>query len=300
MDLPTLWVGTLQLNVATVLKKLTLERRPRVERQRYLISGTHGFIGSKATELLVQQGHQVARLDRDGKLYAGNVVLDFAAFGNSFNQKDVQETYRANVLRVITMLEEAKDGDYEAIILTSTSSVKLDVQTPYSASKRAMEELSSLYVRDFDLPLAVVRPLTVTGVGEQQNRLIPTLIRSCLYGEHMNFVPQPSHDFIDVSDFISGVLRVADNIPLDLGLRGKIFEIGTGTTHTNQQVREIVEQVTGRKANVTVVDSMRPYDTELWMADMRNISELDWKPEKNLYDIISEMVEHERKNPTNK
>ena len=74
---------------------------------------------------------------------------------------------------------------------------------------------------------------------------------------------------------------------------GEIFNLGCGRQYTNQEVLDIVEKATGKKANITPVKSMRDYDSELWMADNTKLKSLGRRQTKTLEQSIMEMVQHE-------
>ena len=112
----------------------------------------------------------------------------------------------------------------------------------------------------------------------------------------MKFVPEPVHDFIDVDDLCQGVRLILKNIK---SVSGEIFHLGCGIQYSNQEVLKIVESVTGKKANVSVVKSMRDYDSSLWVADNSKLKALGWKQTKTLRKSIKEMVQHESKKKNN-
>lgn len=249
--------------------------------ERTAISGISGFIGSHLSERF--NSEQCKALGRDGFVPECDVIFDFAAFGNMAGQDDIAETYKANLMRVI---EENKYIDDQKWIYISTSSVMLPVQTPYSLSKKAAEE----FLKYTGKKVAIARPLSITGVGEQKEHLIPKLIDSCLNGTEIPFVKEPVHDFLDVDDFVEGLLIIKDK-----GLfKGEVYEIGSGIQTSNDDVRLIVEALTGKKANIKLVDNMRKYDTSKWQADTERISSLGWKPKKSLFETIDEMIQYER------
>ena len=66
------------------------------------------------------------------------------------------------------------------------------------------------------------------------------------------------------------------------------FEFGSGISTTNLGVLEMVEQATGKKANVKIVPSMRDYDNDDWRC--KNPAP-EFVRTKNLADSIREMVE---------
>src|SRR5205823_13943330 len=103
-----------------------------------------------------------------------------------------------------------------------------------------------------------VRPYTVIGVGEQKEHLIPTLIRSCFTGEPMKLTLKAVHDYVDVEDVVADLIQFADSKSIG------IFEIGSGTPTSNGMVWKLVEEITGKKANVTIVDQLREYDSLNW------------------------------------
>ena len=130
------------------------------------------------------------------------------------------------------------------------------------------------------------------GVGEQKEHLIPKLIDSCLYGTEMPFISEPVHDFLDVEDFVDALLIVKDKAQF----KGEIYEVGTGTQTSNQEVRLLVEDITGKKANIRPVGNMRAYDTRDWRSNNERIYSLGWEPKKSLRESIGKMVDYARKN----
>lgn len=101
----------------------------------------------------------------------------------------------------------------------------------------------------------------------------------------MDFVPDASHDWIDVDDVCSGLVTLANN-----EARG-IYELGTGTSYFNGEVRAIVEKITGKKANVRIVQQLRTYDTSDWRCRDFSVMKYGWKPTKTIEQSIREMVE---------
>jgi nucleoside-diphosphate-sugar epimerase len=70
-----------------------------------------------------------------------------------------------------------------------------------------------------------------------------------------------------------------------------IFELGTGQSYSNQDVLDIVEKVTKKKANINVVGSLREYDSEEWVSTNFRSRGYGWTPKKSLEQSISEMVQ---------
>ena len=96
----------------------------------------------------------------------------------------------------------------------------------------------------------------------------------------MPFDPYPVHDFIDVSDVVDGLVFLSEQ-----EAQG-IYEFGTGIARSNNQVRKLVEKITGKKASAREKTGLRSYDNQDW-----HCSERFFKPLKNLEQSITEMVE---------
>lgn len=253
------------------------------------ITGSSGFVGShlikslKNVEAIPHQEISTKKLKPFDNFYF------LSTYGNMAFHDDDEKIIQANVLDLVNMSMQAKRLDFNSFVFMSTSSVRLKYQTLYSRTKRASEEILLALTEKHSLPFCIVRPYSITGVGEQPQHLIPTLIRSCLAGELMSFVPGPVHDFIDVSDVVNAIMILSKE-------RAKgIFEVGSEIAYTNQQVREIVERITGKKANIKQVGRLRNYDTDQWVCKNCRVRNFGWLPKKSLEQSIAEMVkEYER------
>lgn len=238
------------------------------------ITGSSGFIGCnlfRRVDAKPIKHHDIAIYRR----YGCDRLFFLSTYGNMAHHHDYQEMLNANVADLFYILSTFRGW----MCYMSSSSVTLPVQTPYSRFKRAGEEI----VLGFpEIEPCVVRPYSVTGVGEQGEHLIPTLIRSCMEGEEMPFDPMPTHDFVDVDDVVYGLIELAKERVVG------IHEFGNGIPYSNQAVLELVEQATGKKANVKHATSLRSYDNTAWYC--RNPSKL-FNPKKTLVQSISEMVE---------
>jgi len=237
-------------------------------------------LGQHLYNRLLSLGHQVLRGNREGEIPEKvDILYDVASYGNIWGQDDKMEMYRVNVERLGKILNQKKK--YKQAVITSTSSVTMQHTTDYALSKAGAEEIASEY------GATVMRPASVTGVGEQDQHLIPKLIDSCLNGTEMEFVPSPTHDFIDVTDVVSAYTFVAENWEK---CKGKTFQVSKNRSYSNEEVKYLIEQETGSKANVKIVDNLRPYDSKDWKIDNTDLLELGWVPLVSLAQSIRSMV----------
>lgn len=253
--------------------------------QEVYVTGSSGFIGS----------HLVKRLDTFTPIPHEQIAQfkpkDFSKFyflstyGNmAFHNQDEKEVIKANLLDLTHILENTNWNTVQSFVYISSSSVRLRRQTMYSRAKRAAEEILLAYMEKYDAPICIIRPYSVTGVGEQPQHLIPTLIRSCLSGEKMKFVSRPVHDFIDVDDVVEGIVNLSTH-----KAKG-IFELGSGEGVSNATVKNMVEKVAGKKANIEEVESMRDYDNQEWISGNYKARMYGWLPRVSLEASIERMV----------
>jgi len=246
----------------------------------YAITGASGFVGEYLCERLKK--HKVIKL-RHNKVWHIPKKIDYiihlASYGNHYNQTDELETVKANYIDLQILLDETKNISYKAFINFSTSSVMLPYQTFYSATKMAGEYLVKAFVDKYNKPVVSIRPGTIFGEGDAPTHLIPTLFRSCLKGEVINFVKEPTHDYIHISDLISGVLTVAKHANK---LKGESVEIGNDKPITNDKIRLLIQKITKKKACIDIVQSMRAYDNYSWHVDSGRLRSLGWKPKVSL------------------
>jgi nucleoside-diphosphate-sugar epimerase len=250
------------------------------------LTGASGFLGRNLAEKLKGEVVTIPHADISFTILEPFDRFFFlSAYGNMSFHDDDDMIIKANLLDLVDMATQAKKFDFKSFVYVSTSSVKLPRQTMYSRTKRAAEEVLLALTENTELPFCVIRPYSITGVGEQEEHLIPKLIDSCFTGKNMTFVPGPVHDFIDVTDVAEAIINLSE-----AGGKG-IYEVGTGVAYTNQDVLDIVENATGKRANVTVVPNLRDYDSSDWVCKNFRARTHGWLPKKTLEDSIGEMVE---------
>lgn len=247
-----------------------------------IATGTGGFIGKR---LMQKIGSGAITVPHDAIHETNFPDCDrfffLSTYGNMSHHDDRSEIMRANIGHLgyvlAAYIEESKCQHFTFV---SSSSVTLPVLTPYAHAKLAAEEM----VKAAGIPYAIIRPYSVTGVGEQPEHLIPTLIRSCMEGELMQFASDPVHDFIDVEDVVNAIAAISDQ------KRVGTFELGWGLSFTNGGVKALVEKVTGKTARIREVDQLRDYDCSDWRAKNVEFGK-PWSPKKPLDMSIQEMFD---------
>lgn len=257
------------------------------------ITGKNGFVGKKLSEKLGEHvaipHEQIINTDWS----KATRVFFLSTYGNMATHEESAKILKANVIDLCFVLESVDWANIESFVFLSTSSVKLKRQTMYSRTKKAAEEILLSYMEKYDAPITIIRPLSVTGVGEQPEHLIPKLIDSCFTQTPMPFVAEPTHDFIDVDDLVDGIINLSEN-----KAKG-IFELGTGVATSNLTVLKLVQKETGFPPNINLVKQMRDYDNEKWVCENFKARGWGWLPKKSLELSIKEMIHDIRKNLSN-
>ena len=265
--------------------------------QKVLVSGYHGFIAGHLSKRLEQLGHKVVPIPRQ---YLGRIdllthfmneekpdyIFHLAAYGNHSTQEWEQMIFDTNVIGTWNMLMASKTIPYKKFVNFSTSSVLLEIQTLYSASKAAVEDL----VNVFPKPILTVRPYSIYGEGEADFRFIPTVIK-CLVKDELLFLDEyASHDWLVVDDFIDALLFVLEKnpqsfLPMRQHFDYPIVDIGSGKQSSNKEVVEILEEIAGkrvRKQITDIVGKFRNYDTQNWVSSNKFLKKVEWEPKFTL------------------
>jgi len=276
------------------------------------VSGAQGFIGKHLIKILQDNNIEVFPLKRDDlnnpvalevfmKDYQPDYIFHLSAYGNHYNQKDEDETLTANVVKTYFMLKACRFLNFKAFVNFSSSSVygtkkipmkeehSLDTDTFYGCTKVCGEYLTKAFAKKYKLPYLNVRPFSIYGIGEKENRFIPTVIRSLLDGKTIKLAEEPVHDWLYVNELLIALLKVVEHAK---DFIGESINIGTGTQYTNKQVVEMLEKISGKKCKIKKVKFMRNYDSDMWVADTMKLKLLGWKPQYSLEEGLTQVYKY--------
>lgn len=258
----------------------------------------NGFLGKHLSDQLFNQGYKVAGFPRESLFDIEKVtaVLDevkpdyifhLASYGNHSDQQDENQVLISNVLATFFLLSANKTHKAKFFNFSSSSvygdkskAMKEDhlpeTTSFYGCSKVASEYLAKAFSYKFGFPVITIRPFSVYGEGESENRLIPTIVKKILTREEMTLEPDATHDWIYVQDFVDGVMALMQ------AKSNGVYNIGTGIETSNLEVLKNIERIMQGKAIVKNIVGLREQKPKVWRANTNKMEKLGFKPNNSL------------------
>lgn len=272
---------------------------------RAFVTGSTGYVGSNLVKALSKLGWESYLYKRGEAL---EVVKDFdpeVIFHLAAELKDESKMVESNVVLTSDLLRESAEVYYQAFINIGSSSeygmkdhpiVETDQLIPttaYGATKAQATIYCQKYAIELRKPIITLRPFSVYGNNEKENRLLPTAIRCAFTGETLT-LGEGAHDFVHVDDFVGAMIHFTE-----YAFPGDIVNIGTGRQTTNKEIVKLIEKISGRKIKVKPVKRFHEYDTDTWVADVTRAAKYQWYARIRLEEGIERMVNEYRKRQKN-
>jgi nucleoside-diphosphate-sugar epimerase len=295
-----------------------------------LITGGSGFIGANLARAMIREGrrvhlllrpsHQSWRLAGIAGQYQAEIadLTDAPAMRNIIarvqpddiyhlgthgaypNQTDRGQIVATNLQGTIHLIEALKDHDFRSFIHTGSSSEyghkteamsikdRLDPRTDYAITKAAATLMCQAEAFK-NRPFSTVRVFSAYGPWEEPTRLVPYVMQAAASGQRPRVTSgaQP-RDFIYVDDVIALITKVADTASLRQG----IWNAGTGTQSTVQEMIETITQVCTGGSIHADFGSAQPRKDEptAWIAEsIQTIVQTGWQPKHTLESGVLEL-----------
>jgi GDP-4-dehydro-6-deoxy-D-mannose reductase len=247
-----------------------------------LITGSHGFVGQHLAAELSSHDYSVfgidvaeedasARvdiLDRQAvseyvRAVQPNFLFHLAAQSSvPLSWKYPQKTFELNVIGTINLLE-AIHSEYEPcrVIIVGSSDqygvtglsnplsedIPLKPGNPYSASKKAQEEIARLYAKSYSLDICFTRSFNHSGPGQRPGFLVPDFCQGIVQIErgeindlkHGNL--EAVRDFTDVRDIARAYRLIGEK-----GLSGETYNVGSGIGYKAQSILDVLLKLASR------------------------------------------------------
>jgi len=232
------------------------------------------------------------------------IVLHFAAYGVFQRyQQDINIAIDTNLRGTINLINACDKRAIECFISTGTASEYglkdrpmkeddlLEPRTFYGVTKAATSMYCQMVAREFGFPIVIMRPFMAYGYFEEEEKLVPTIIKSCLTNTEMKLSkPNFVRDFIFIEDLIEAYFLAIKNIDI---AKGEIFNLGTGKQSNIAEVVKIVKKITGSKISPKY-NQVNPvqHEPQKWVADNSKAKKiLGWKPKYDLENGLAKNIE---------
>lgn len=224
-------------------------------------------------------------LEKVIKKISPQYIFHLAAYGNSSFHTDKESILTTNILGTIHLLETTLTIPYTCFINTGSSSEygfkekpmnENDVCEPrdyYATSKLSSTIFAQMFARSFKKPIVTLRPFSVYGPYEEENRFIPTIIRNLLDNKPISITASDvRRDFIYIDDVVRGYLNT---VAIASKNAGTIINLGTGLQYSNDEVVQLLFNETGKSVQVLKgAYQKRSWDTSFWVADPTKMNSL--------------------------
>lgn len=289
---------------------------------KILVIGGTGFIGHHLSAALVQKGHEVVVLSRSpNPVLLPNKGVEYV-IGNYFDEallraclKDVTVAYHlvstttpstsnkdpfndvsSNVGGIIRLLELCVEAGISKVVFPSSGGTVygVPISVPllethstnpicsYGITKLASEKYLHLFYYLHKLDYTILRIANPYGPGQDPTGkvgVISHFLNRLLHSQPVTIWGDGSvvRDYIFITDVVNALCRV-----LDFSTEHKIFNIGSGTGSSLNELVESINDVSGFKLKV-FYQKARPFDTPVSVLNIdRARTVLGWSPQVSL------------------
>ena len=298
-----------------------------------LITGSEGFVGKYLRKELEQHGYEVTGLDlAAGEKTVAVNLLDAEATEaltaelkpevvfHLAGQADVgrswkipAKTFEINVIAAVNLMEAMrKHCPGSALVLVGSSDeygnlreagasvneeTPMNPMTPYAISKIAQEKMGQAYARAYGMRICMTRSFNHGGAGQRTGFMIPDFAAGIVKVERGEAEAvsvgnlASRRDFTHVEDVVRAYRLIAEK-----GRAGTVYNVGSGETHSAQEILDRLIALSGRAIPVRQDPArMRPSDTPVIRCDRSRLTaDTGWAPEKGIDDILRDTLEYYR------
>jgi GDP-4-dehydro-6-deoxy-D-mannose reductase len=225
--------------------------------------------------------------------------------------EDAENTFKANILGTLYLLEAIKNQGINPVIVIACSSAEYGLTSkdeipikeskefrpvsPYGVSKIGTDYLSYLYWKVYDMHIIRIRPFNVTGPRKLFDatsdfaRGIVEMERG--YKQSLQVGNLESvRDILDIRDAVRAMWLLAER-----GIPGEVYNICSGKGYRIAQILEQLISLSKVKVDVCRSNNkLRPLDESVYIGDNSKLCNLGWKQEIPLEQTLRDTLNYWR------
>ena len=276
------------------------------------VTGSSGFVGKhlvnalkknnvNVVELDIDRGFDLSKSDDIKRVPKFDIIIHLAA--KSFVPHSFEkpfEFYYNNYLFTLNVLELARGFDAKVIFVSSylygepeylpiDEKHPLKPHNPYAQTKLICEKLCEGYNRDFMVPIVILRPFNLYGFGQNENFLIPSIIKQINNGRIELNDPMPKRDLLYIDDFVQALIKITNS-----DFKGvDVFNIGSGVSLSVEDIVKTIKDVMHIDAEIVFKNIYRPNEVMDTIASIVKIKNyLKWEPKLSFRKGIEEWIKN--------
>ena len=280
---------------------------------KVLVTGATGFIGRHLVARLENMGKQVVCVSRATGFDVTRDRLPLEGVTHVFHLAacvGVEEAWRlpidylnTNALGTARVIDQCRGRCSMTFVsayvygnprrLTIRESDPVDVQNPYALSKLLGEQICAFYARFYEVPIVALRPFNIYGPGQDSRLVIPHIVEQFLDSRRRVVLVKdlaPSRDYVYISDAIEGIILASQVAS------GSVFNIGSGTTYTVEEIITRVSKISGIRKPYHATGRKRPREIDRTCADITAFRKaVGWRPEISIDTGLRLVIESMRR-----
>lgn len=189
----------------------------------------------------------------------------------------------ASLHHVKAFINTGSCAEYKAIKRKINESDALEPNNYYAATKVAFERVLQYYSSSNKLRAITLKLFYPYG-EEDNKKIIPLLIQSAINNKILyTTAGEQQLSFTYVEDIIDAYAGAIDFVRRKKDNHYQCFNIGTDKTYSINEIRQIIEKVSGKKTQVSQSLPYPPNEIMYMACDYRKAKELfSWKPKTDI------------------
>jgi len=306
-----------------------------MESKSILVTGSSGTIGTRLTEMLLQQGYKVIGADKVPNKWNKEIndltiqvdlrnkeevlsvlpkdvdfVIHLAANARVYDSVVDPTLAHDNFETLFNVLEFTRQskikkflfsssrevyGNSDRLVHTEEEAYVKNCESPYTATKIAGEALVHAYQQCYGIDMIVMRFSNVYGMYDDSNRLLPLFIRQCESGQDLTVFGKDK--LLDFTYVDDTVAGILLCLEKFDIAKNEVYNIANGKGVTILEVAEFIKNLTGSVSKIRLGEN-RPGEVVKYIADISKAKKiLGFNPKVSIDEGLRKSIEWYRTKP---